>query len=92
MSYWKTWLSENQENTAKKENTSVKPLDQSSSKKKKCKICCVCPAERQVRDECLLLRASIDECQAHIDAFYKCLEMEGFSQEDIERLRRSAKY
>ncbi|KAH9598896.1 Cytochrome c oxidase copper chaperone [Trypanosoma melophagium] len=55
-----------------------------------CKICCACPAERRARDECTILRG-LDACQAEVDAFYKCLLREGFSEDDVNSLRKSAR-
>ncbi|RHW73870.1 cytochrome c oxidase copper chaperone [Trypanosoma brucei equiperdum] len=59
-------------------------------KKPACKICCACPAERQARDECTLLKG-VEACQKEIGAFYKCLLHEGFSEEEVGRLRGSVR-
>lgn len=55
-----------------------------------CKICCACPAERQARDRCTLFK-SMDECEVEINAFYKCLLREGFSQAEVDSLRKNTK-
>ena len=55
-----------------------------------CKICCACPAERRARDECTIFK-SFEDCKSEIDAFYTCLLSEGFSEEDVSKLRNSAR-
>lgn len=55
-----------------------------------CKICCACPMERRARDECTLLK-DYDHCEKEINAFYACLLKEGFSQEDVDQLRKNTK-
>lgn len=54
-----------------------------------CKICCACPAERRVRDECVIFNG-MEKCQQPIDAFYKCLITEGFTTEQVASLRKRA--
>ncbi|EAO00265.1 putative cytochrome c oxidase copper chaperone [Trypanosoma cruzi] len=55
-----------------------------------CKICCACPAERRARDECVILKG-VDACKDQVEAFYACLLREGFTEEDVNSLRKSAK-
>ena len=64
----------------------------SKESKPACKICCACPNERRVRDECLLLNASLEDCREHVDAFYACLLQEGFTQDDVDKLRRNSRF
>jgi cytochrome c oxidase assembly protein subunit 17 len=54
-----------------------------------CKICCACPEERRKRDECFIFN-NADKCREQIDGFYACLLKEGFSQEQVDSLRKSA--
>lgn len=55
-----------------------------------CKICCACPAERRKRDECTIFRG-MDECRDEIEGFYRCLLKEGFSAEDVDKLKRNTR-
>ena len=63
--------------------------DQQQQQKKgpSCKICCACPAERRVRDECVIFKGH-ENCNEQIEAFYTCLLKEGFSQEQVDSLRK----
>ena len=83
--FWKSWIP----NTKEKLEQSAENKIKSGGK---CKICCACPSERRERDECLLLRASLEDCRPQIENFYTCLLSEGFTQEDIDRLRKSSKF
>lgn len=56
----------------------------------KCKICCACPSERRVRDECVIFNG-MDNCKEQIEVFYTCLLKEGFTQEQVDSLRKRAK-
>ena len=62
----------------------------SDKKSPACKICCACPKERRARDECTIFK-SFEECASEINAFYKCLLDEGFSQDEVASLRRNVK-
>jgi cytochrome c oxidase assembly protein subunit 17 len=62
----------------------------SEKKSPSCKICCACPQERRARDECTIFK-SFEECSVEIDAFYSCLLTEGFSQEEVDKLRRNVR-
>ena len=55
-----------------------------------CKICCACPEERRVRDECFIFKGA-EVCKEEIDGFYACLLREGFSQEQVDSLRKNVK-
>ena len=55
-----------------------------------CKICCACPAERRLRDECTIFKG-FDQCEAEISNFYKCLLSEGFSEADVESLKKNVR-
>jgi cytochrome c oxidase assembly protein subunit 17 len=55
-----------------------------------CKICCACPEERRARDECYIFKGA-EGCKQQIDAFYKCLLREGFTQDQVDSLRKSVK-
>jgi cytochrome c oxidase assembly protein subunit 17 len=55
-----------------------------------CKICCACPKQRRARDECTIFK-SLEECQTEIAGFYKCLLEEGFSQADVDSLKRNVR-
>ncbi|KAH8605384.1 putative Cytochrome C oxidase copper chaperone (COX17) [Trypanosoma vivax] len=70
------------------ENTTA--TTESTGKTPSCKICCACPAERRVRDECTLLKG-VDACKEEVEAFYKCLLREGFAEDEVDKLRRSAR-
>lgn len=70
-------------------STSAAPATE-AKKEPTCKICCACPSERRARDECTLLK-NVDQCEQEINAFYACLLKEGFSQEEVDGLRRSTK-
>ena len=54
-----------------------------------CKICCACPDERRRRDECFIFKGA-EACRTEIDAFYTCLLKEGFTQEQVDSLRKSS--
>jgi cytochrome c oxidase assembly protein subunit 17 len=56
----------------------------------KCKICCACPAERRVRDECVIFNG-MEKCIEPIEAFYTCLLKEGFSQDQVDSLRKRSR-
>ena len=66
------------------------PEPEAPKKSPTCKICCACPSERRARDECFIFK-SAEACKSEIDNFYKCLLIEGFSQEQVDSLRKSAK-
>lgn len=72
------------------EGREVVMSDTNAAKKPTCKICCACPQERRARDECTIFK-SLDECTAEINAFYKCLLKEGFSQAEVDGLRRNTR-
>ena len=55
-----------------------------------CKICCACPQERRLRDECTIFKGH-DNCVEQIEGFYQCLLKEGFSSEDVGRLRSNVR-
>jgi cytochrome c oxidase assembly protein subunit 17 len=55
-----------------------------------CKICCACPAERRVRDECYIFKGA-EACRDEIDRFYKCLLTEGFTEDQVNSLKKSAR-
>eukprot|EP00759_Apiculatamorpha_spiralis_P030990 PhF_6_TR32651/c0_g1_i1/m.48248/K02260/COX17; cytochrome c oxidase assembly protein subunit 17 len=78
----------------KKYDVIVKPAAATGEGEKKksptCKICCACPIERRDRDECVLLRGR-ENCNKEIEAFYKCLATEGFTKEDIDKLRKGVR-
>lgn len=69
-------------------STSAAP--EARAKTPTCKICCACPAERRARDECILLK-NMDECETQVNAFYACLLKEGFSEDEVNALRRNTK-
>jgi cytochrome c oxidase assembly protein subunit 17 len=56
----------------------------------KCKICCACPAERRVRDECVIFNG-MEKCREPIEAFYKCLLTEGFTADQVAQLRKNSR-
>jgi cytochrome c oxidase assembly protein subunit 17 len=56
----------------------------------KCKICCACPSERRVRDECVIFNG-MENCKEQIELFYTCLIKEGFTVEQVDQLRKKAK-
>jgi cytochrome c oxidase assembly protein subunit 17 len=56
----------------------------------KCKICCACPNERRARDECVIFKG-MEECNQQIESFYTCLLKEGFTQQQVDQLRKKAK-
>jgi cytochrome c oxidase assembly protein subunit 17 len=55
-----------------------------------CKICCACPAERRVRDECVIFKG-LEECESEISSFFQCLRTEGFSQDQVDSLRKNTR-
>ncbi len=61
-----------------------------SRKTPACKICCACPQQRRARDECTIFR-SFEECAEEINAFYKCLLDEGFTEDEVAKLRKNVK-
>ncbi|ESL11825.1 cytochrome c oxidase copper chaperone [Trypanosoma rangeli SC58] len=61
-----------------------------SAKTPSCKICCACPMERRIRDECVILKGA-DACKSEVEAFYTCLLREGFSEADVKGLREAAR-
>jgi len=81
------WLKEK-----KPEASSQAPTDAPSRPQKApaCKICCACPMQRRERDECVLLRG-MENCEKEIETFYKCLLEEGFTQQDVDSLRRNTR-
>ena len=65
------------------------PADDAPKKSPTCKICCACPDERAARDKCVIFNGQA-KCMPEIDAFYKCLLTEGFTQAQVDQLRQSA--
>lgn len=61
-----------------------------AAKTPSCKICCACPNERRLRDECTIFK-SLEECQPEVEGFYRCLLQEGFSQADVDGLRKNTR-
>lgn len=59
-------------------------------KQPSCKICCACPQERRVRDECTIFNGH-DRCTEEIEGFYRCLLREGFSDDEVNRLRSNVR-
>ncbi|KAG5511935.1 hypothetical protein JKF63_07760 [Porcisia hertigi] len=76
-------------NSASSAANGASPQSQ-SPKTPSCKICCACPHERRARDECTLLK-NMDECETEIAAFYACLLKEGFSEEEVNGLKKNTK-
>jgi cytochrome c oxidase assembly protein subunit 17 len=69
---------------------SSKPAAPEKKKVPECKICCACPAARRQRDECVIFN-SFEECREQIQGFYDCLLTEGFTQGDVDSLKKSTK-
>jgi cytochrome c oxidase assembly protein subunit 17 len=65
-------------------------MTEETKKTPACKICCACPKERRARDECTIFK-SMEECQLEIASFYKCLLTEGFSQADVDTLKKNVR-
>jgi cytochrome c oxidase assembly protein subunit 17 len=55
-----------------------------------CKICCACPQQRRARDECVIFNG-MDQCEKEVSAFYQCLLNEGFSQQEVDALRKNTR-
>ena len=64
--------------------------DAAPKKTPTCKICCACPDERAVRDRCVILRGP-SKCPEEIEAFYRCLLKEGFTETQVDALRQDAR-
>lgn len=73
---------------AKKKDADPKDIPLTPDGKPRPKICCACPQTRETRDECLL-RKSRDECAKEIEAHFQCLLREGFTNDEVERLRQA---
>ncbi|KAJ9453949.1 Cytochrome c oxidase copper chaperone 1 [Diplonema papillatum] len=54
-----------------------------------CKICCACPSTRSARDECII-RNGEENCKSQIEAHYQCLLTEGFTEEQVNKLRAAS--
>eukprot|EP00670_Eutreptiella_braarudii_P004371 CAMPEP_0174295934 /NCGR_PEP_ID=MMETSP0809-20121228/46294_1 /TAXON_ID=73025 ORGANISM="Eutreptiella gymnastica-like, Strain CCMP1594" /NCGR_SAMPLE_ID=MMETSP0809 /ASSEMBLY_ACC=CAM_ASM_000658 /LENGTH=79 /DNA_ID=CAMNT_0015398587 /DNA_START=28 /DNA_END=267 /DNA_ORIENTATION=+ len=65
-------------------------LPAASKKEPSCKICCACPETRQPRDDCIIRRGK-ENCLDLIEAHYQCLLTEGFTKEQVDKLRASTK-
>lgn len=62
-----------------------------STNTKECKICCACPETRAARDECVIRRGMEDPvCRDLIEKHFACLLTEGFTKEQVDKLRRSS--
>jgi cytochrome c oxidase assembly protein subunit 17 len=71
-------------------NTASSTASEPSKKGPTCKICCACPQERRRRDECTIFK-DFEDCKEEIEAFYTCLLKEGFSDEDVAKLRKNTR-